>query len=132
MKHLKSYKIFETYSDEIKSEIGLILLELEDLEFQFKISDKNYYPDNSTERSYKSICVDISDNKSRFFELKDIEEVILRLNEYLNPPGFSATERFFIDLSIPGEGVYLPYEVFKKEFSGEELYRLNIFIYRNN
>jgi hypothetical protein len=56
---------------------------------------------------------------------------MIRLQTFLNPPGVPATERFFIDLSIPGEGVYLPYELFMKEFSGEELYRLNIFIYKN-
>lgn len=129
MKHLKSYKIFEAYSDDLKNEIERIFLDLEDLEFQFEISDKNYYPDNNN-RSYDSICVDISDREKRFFELKDIEEVMIRLQTFLNPPGVPATERFFIDLSIPGEGVYLPYELFKKEFSGEELYLLNIFIYK--
>jgi hypothetical protein len=52
-------------------------------------------------------------------------DVLLRIKDYLKESDYS------IDLGIPNSDDYLDIDYFMKEFSGDELYNLNIFIYNN-
>jgi len=123
MRYLKSYKLFESKSTDMKADIKDMLLELTDYQIEYNTSDINYYKDgvNPTD----CLRVYIKDNKDRFFRLEDIMDVLLRIKDYLKDSDYS------IDLGIPNSDDYLDIDYFMKEFSGEELYNLNIFIYNN-
>ena len=124
MRYLKTYKLFESIDNNIKLNIEDILLELEeDKGFQVDIKDMNYYKDgiNPTD----CLRVYIKDNQDRFFRLEDMMYVLLRIKEYLKESDYS------IDIGIPNSDDYLDIDNFMEEFSGEELYNINIFIYNN-
>ena len=123
MRYLKTYKLFESIDNNIKLNIEDILLELDLLHIEYDISELNYYKDgiNPTD----CLRVYIKDNQNRFFRLEDIMDVLLRIKEYLKESDYS------IDIGIPNSDDYLDIDYFMKEFSGEELYNINIFIYHN-
>jgi|688.fasta_scaffold336308_1 hypothetical protein len=123
MRYLKTYKLFESIDNNIKLNIEDILLELDLLHIEYDISELNYYKDgiNPTD----CLRVYIKDNQDRFFRLEDIMDVLLRIKEYLKESDYS------IDIGIPNSDDYLDIDNFMKEFSGEELYNINIFIYHN-
>ena len=123
MRYLKTYKLFESIDNNIKLNIEDILLELDLLHIEYDISELNYYKDgiNPTD----CLRVYIKDNQDRFFRLEDIMDVLLRIKEYLKESDYS------IDIGIPNSDDYLDIDNFMKEFSGEELYNINIFIYNN-
>jgi len=123
MRYLKTYKLFESIDNNIKLNIEDILLELDLLQIVYDISELNYYKDgiNPTD----CLRVYIKDNQDRFFSLEDIMDVLLRIKEYLKESDYS------IDIGIPNSDDYLDIDYFMKEFSGEELYNINIFIYHN-
>ena len=121
MRYLKTYKLFESIDNNIKLNIEDILLELDLLHIEYDISELNYYKDgiNPTD----CLRVYIKDNQNRFFGLEDIMDVLLRIKDYLKESDYS------IDLGIPNSDDYLDIDDFITEFSGEELYHINIFIY---
>jgi len=123
MKHLKSYKLFESVSADIKDDIEDILLELTDYHIEYSVTELKYYKDGI--KGEDCLRVYIKDNQDRFFRLEDIMDVLLRIKDYLKDSDYS------IDLGIPNSDDYLYIDYFMKEFSGEELYNLNIFIYEN-
>jgi hypothetical protein len=123
MKHLKPYKLFESVSADIKDDIEDILLELTDYHIEYSITELKYYKDGI--KGEDCLRVYIKDNQDRFFRLEDIMDVLLRIKDYLKDSDYS------IDLGIPNSDDYLYIDYFMKEFSGEELYNLNIFIYEN-
>lgn len=123
MKHLKSYKLFESIDVNIKSDIEDIVIELTDCEIYYEIADRKYWKNNTT--SEEAVIIYLRDNQKRFFTLKDIEEVLFRLKDYLKDTDYS------IDISIPDSDDFLSFDEFIKEFSGEELYHINIIIYYN-
>jgi hypothetical protein len=123
MRYLKTYKLFESIDNNIKLNIEDILLELDLLHIEYDISELNYYKDgiNPTD----CLRVYIKDNQDRFFRLEDIMDVLLRVKQYLKESDYS------IDIGIPNSDDYLDIDSFMEEFSGEELYNINIFIYNN-
>ena len=123
MRYLKTYKLFESIDNNIKLNIEDILLELDLLHIEYDISELNYYKDgiNPTD----CLRVYIKDNQDRLFRLEDITDVLLRIKEYLKESDYS------IDIGLPTDDDYLDIDNFMKEFSGEELYSINIFIYNN-
>jgi hypothetical protein len=123
MRYLKTYKLFESIDNNIKLNIEDILLELDLLHIEYDISELNYYKDgiNPTD----CLRVYIKDNQDRFFRLEDIMDVLLRIKQYLKESDYS------IDIGIPNSDDYLDIDSFMEEFSGEELYNINIFIYNN-
>ena len=129
MKYLKSYKLFESISADIKSDIEDMLLELTDYQIEYNVKAVKYYKDGINGEDCLSVY--IKDNQDRFFSLEDIMDVLLRIKDYLKDSDYS------IDLGILNSDDYSGYrqtldiDDFMKEFSGEELYNLNIFIYNN-
>ena len=122
MKYLKSYKLFESIDTNIKSDIEDIVIELTDCEIYYDISDSKYWKNGTN--SEEALIIYLRDNQNRFFTIKDIEDVLLRLKDYLKTTDYS------IDLLIPDSNDYL-FDEFIEEFSGEELYHVNIIIYYN-
>ena len=123
MKYLKSYKLFESISTDIKSDIEDMLLELTDYQIEYNVKSVKYYKDGINGEDCLSVY--IKDNQDRFFRLEDIMDVLLRIKDYLKDSDYS------IDLGILNSDGYSDIDDFMKEFSGEELYHINIFIYNN-
>ena len=123
MRYLKSYKLFESVSTDIKADIEDMLLELTDYQIEYSVTELKYYKDGI--KGEDCLRVYIKDNQDRFFRLEDIMDVLLRIKDYLKESDYS------IDLGIPNSDDYLDIDDFMREFSGEELYTLNIFIYNN-
>ena len=123
MRYLKSYKLFESVSADIKADIEDMLLELTDYQIEYSVTELKYYKDGI--KGEDCLRVYIKDNQNRFFGLEDIMDVLLRIKDYLKESDYS------IDLGIPNSDDYLDIDNFMKEFSGEELYDINIFIYNN-
>lgn len=126
MRYLKTYKLFESISADIKADIEDILLELTDYQIEWNIADYSeikYYKNgiNPTD----CLRVYVKDNKDRLFRLEDIMDVLLRIKDYLEESDYS------IDIGIPKSDDYLDIDDFITEFSGEELYNINIYIYYN-
>ena len=121
MRYLKSYKLFESVSADIKADIEDMLLELTDYQIEYSVTELKYYKDGI--KGEDCLRVYIKDNQNRFFGLEDIMDVLLRIKDYLKESDYS------IDLGIPNSDDYLDIDNFMKEFSGEELYDINIFIY---
>ena len=123
MRYLKSYKLFESVSTDIKADIEDMLLELTDYQIEYSVTELKYYKDGI--KGEDCLRVYIKDNQDRFFRLEDIMDVLLRIKDYLKESDYS------IDLGIPNSDDYLDIDDFMREFSGEELYHINIFIYYN-
>ena len=123
MRYLKSYKLFESVSTDIKADIEDMLLELTDYQIEYSVTELKYYKDGI--KGEDCLRVYIKDNQNRFFGLEDIMDVLLRIKDYLKESDYS------IDLGIPNSDDYLDIDDFITEFSGEELYHINIFIYYN-
>lgn len=123
MKHLQTYKLFESIDAEIKSNIEDIALELTDCEIYYEISARKYWKNNITPE--EALIIYLRHNKNRFFTIKDIEDVILRLKDYLKTTDYS------IDLSIPDSDDYMTFDEFIEDFSDRELYHVNMIIYYN-
>ena len=123
MRHLKRYNESKIVRDaEVRLDIQDILLELEDCGIQYSIGDVKYYKDKIN--PYNCFQVNIRDSKNGFFRLEDIMDVLLRLKEYLKMTNFS------IDIGIPNSDDYHPMDEFIEEFSGEELFHINLNIWR--
>lgn len=123
MRYLKSYKLFESVSTDIKADIEDMLLELTDYQIEYSVTELKYYKDGI--KGEDCLRVYIKDNQDRFFRLEDIMDVLLRIKDYLKETDYS------IDIGIPNSDDYLDIDNFITEFSGEELYNINIFIYNN-
>ena len=120
-------KINESKHSDIKSDIEDILLELEDYGIEYSTDDVKYYKDGVN--PHTCIRVYIKDKNNQFFRLDDIMDVLLRLKDYLKGTNYS------IEIGIPNSVDYYPpirMDKFMEEFRGEELYHMNISIYRIN
>ncbi len=123
MKHLRSYDETKIVRDaEVRLDVQDILLELEEYSIEYSVKDVKYYKDGIN--PHTCFQVNIKDNKDRFFRLEDIMDVLLRLEEYLKMTKFS------IDIGIPNSDDYYPMDIFIEEFKGEELYHINLYIWR--
>jgi hypothetical protein len=123
MKYLKRFNESKIVRDaEVRLDVQDILLELEDCGIQYDIKDRSYYKDGIN--PHPCFQVSMKGGRGGFFKLEEIMDVLLRLKEYLKMTNFS------IDVSIPDSDDYYPIDVFMEEFSGEELTRLNLYIWR--
>jgi hypothetical protein len=114
---------------DIRLDIQDILLELEEYEIEYSIRDVDYFNDVFSFKLGKSkscFKVNIKDNKDRFFRLENIMDVILRLKDYLKETNFS------IDIGIPNSDDCYPMDIFMEEFKGEELYHINLYIFKKD
>ena len=130
MKYLKSFsqlneslsdKVSESIDINIKNDIEDIAIELIDCDINYKLSDCQYHKDGINGK--ECLRISLKDNSNRFFRIDNIEDVLLRLMDYLKGSGYS------IDIGIPNSDDYLSIDDFMDEFSGEELYHINILIY---
>jgi len=85
MKHLKSYKIFESIEEEI-SDIKDIFLDLEDKDFSIHI--RKYHNDLglSVSMTYPNHGTQALD-----FKLSDVVDCVKRANEYMNSLGYNVS-----------------------------------------
>lgn len=132
MKWLKTYKIFESSDkrDKFIDDIVDICFDLEDSGFDVDIRKVNYLPTWGevpipSNQDKEAIAINLVDSYKSFFRLEDINPTLERIIRYFISQG----EEIEIHLSIPGEEVYLPIDYFLNEFSGEELYKIVIYIY---
>ena len=123
MKYLKRFNESKIIRDaEVRLDIQDILLELEDCGIQYDIKDRSYYKDRIN--PHPCFQVSMKGGKGGFFKLEEIMDVLLRLEEYLKMTNFS------IDVSIPDTDDYYTLDLFIDEYRGEELTRLNLYIWR--
>ena len=119
-----------------KDYINDILLELDLMDMRFDISECYYHRlpednisgvwrDDDATKSYRSIRVSLFDKQRRFFTLEEIEPVLTSLKAW-------SEGKYEIDLSWPNEMIYLPIDDFIDEFGGEELYTLDIYIFKKD
>lgn len=132
MKWLKTYKIFESSDkrDKFIDDITDICFDFEESGFDVDIRKVNYYPTwgeglIAPEQDKQAIAINLVDSNKRLFRLEDIEPTLERIIRYF----IILDEEKEIHLGIPGEEVYLPKDYFLDEFSGEELYKIVIYIY---
>jgi len=96
MKHIKSYKIFESLSTEdVRKDLTEICYELTDGRFGIKIYDDSDFPGwghipgsgmnlPHVERDDKILCINLSDYRDYDgFSFDEVREVILRVVDYL-------------------------------------------------
>ena len=126
MKYLKKFYLLENKeinsSDLIINDIEDICLEFIDSQIDYSIkTNMKYYADNI--KGFDCIVVTLKDNSNRFFRIPDIEDVLLRLQTFLENTDWK------IDCGFPWEDTYLSLEHFLVEFAGEELYEMGIYIY---
>jgi hypothetical protein len=95
MKHLKSYKLFESSSEDIKQYLKDIFLELQDKGIEFVVSYTTYWGELDI---YKVIIGDRNTNRNliysiepdtKLFYLSDIYDNIQMSKSYMTDEGFS-------------------------------------------
>jgi len=136
--------------DEDRFVIENILLEFQFLDMTYKIrecwyhksSDKpvgNIYTFAEENRkkgitemvtSYRALKISIQDEEKRFFTLEEISDVLERLKTACDGNLNINKNKYEIELDWPNEMIYLPFDEFIDEFSGEEFYNLDIYIYK--
>jgi len=92
MKHLKTYKIFESTEPNIKEDIKDIFLELEDGGFDVKVESRYLRTFNTEEHTGYNVKIKIASIFVKTFLLEDVYEYILTCKSYLKEMGFSITE----------------------------------------
>jgi len=94
MKHIKTYKIFESSESNIKEDIKDIFLELEDAGFDVKVESRNLRTLNTEEHIGYLVKIKIASilGDVKTFLLEDVYEYILTCKSYLKEMGFSITE----------------------------------------
>jgi len=89
MKHIKTYKIFESSeNDEVKQYLEDIFLELEDEGFDVDIEGRWLRTFNTEQHTGYEVKIE----KSKTFLLEDVYEYILTCKSYLKEMGFFITE----------------------------------------
>lgn len=95
MKHIKSYKIFESSTEDVREDLTEICYELTDGRFGIKIYDDSDFPGwghipgsgmntPRVERDDKILCIYLSDHRDYDgFSFNEVREVILRVVDYL-------------------------------------------------
>lgn len=97
MKHIKTYKIFESSESNIKEDIKDIFLELEDAGFDVKVDTRSrpqFRTFNTEEHIGYLVKIKIASilGDVKTFLLEDVYEYILTCKSYLKEMGFSITE----------------------------------------
>jgi hypothetical protein len=95
MKHIKSYKIFESSTEDVREDLTEICYELTDDRFGIKIYDDSDFPGwghipgsgmnlPHVERDDKILCIYLSDYRDYDgFSFDEVREIILRMVDYL-------------------------------------------------
>jgi hypothetical protein len=95
MKHIKSYQIFESSTEDVREDLTEICYELTDGRFGIKIYDDSDFPGwghipgsgmnlPHVERDDKILCIYLSDYRDYDgFSFDEVREVILRMVDYL-------------------------------------------------
>ena len=107
MKHLKSYKIFESTELDLRE----ILLELQDLGYRVIHDDDVLFAVTGEPGNIKAIVVRDNTNPSDWIELpwSELKEYALRIKDYLDDKFVSFQWRKII--GIPGENPYKTVEL---------------------
>lgn len=94
MKHLKTYKIFESTESNIKEDIKDIFLELEDAGFDVKVDTRWLRTFNTEEHIGYLVKIKIASilGDVKTFLLEDVYEYILTCKSYLKEMGFFIDE----------------------------------------
>jgi len=80
MRHLKTYKIFESNDINVREDLTEICYELTDGRFDIKIYDGSEFPGWGN----KILCINLSDYRDYDgFSFDEVREVILRVVDYL-------------------------------------------------
>lgn len=112
---------------EVNLDVRDILLELELSEIKYSVGDYKYYRDKIN--PYNCILVKLK-GKDKSFNLEEIKDVVLRLEDYLKQTNYS------IDVAIPNtlltdlETEHYSLETFMNDFKDEEFIELNLYIWR--
>lgn len=95
MKHLKSYQIFESSTEDVREDLTEICYELTDGRFGIKIYDDSDFPGwghipgsgmnlPHVERDDKILCINLSDYRDYDgFSFDEVRDVVLRVVDYL-------------------------------------------------
>ena len=101
--------------------INDILSELDFIDISYKIKYINYYSNSDqSENPHRAVKIYLKDKYNRFFNYPDIEDVLLRLRDYLG--GF--------EIDIEYEEEFQNIDEFIELYGSEEFYSLNIIIYK--
>jgi hypothetical protein len=94
MKHIKTYKIFESTEPNIKEDIKDIFLELEDAGFDVKVDTRWLRTFNTEEHIGYLVKIKIASilGDVKTFLLEDVYEDILTLKSYIKEMGFFIDE----------------------------------------
>jgi hypothetical protein len=112
---------------EVNLDVRDILLELELSEIKYSVGDFKYYRDKIN--PYNCILVKLK-GKGKPFNLEEIKDVVLRLEDYLKQTNYS------IDVAIPNtlltdlETDHYSLKTFMNDFKDEEFIELNLYIWR--
>lgn len=112
---------------EVNLDVRDILLELELSEIKYSVGDFKYYKDKIN--PYNCILVKLK-AKGKPFNLEEIKDVVLRLEDYLKQTNYS------IDVAIPNtlltdlETDHYSLKTFMNDFKDEEFIELNLYIWR--
>ncbi len=112
---------------EVNLDVRDILLELELSEIKYSVGDYKYYRDKIN--PYNCILVKLK-GKGKPFNLEEIKDVVLRLEDYLKQTNYS------IDVAIPNtlltdlETDHYSLKTFMNDFKEEEFIELNLYIWR--
>ncbi len=112
---------------EVNLDVRDILLELELSEIKYSVGDYKYYRDKIN--PYNCILVKLK-GKGKPFNLEEIKDVVLRLEDYLKQTNYS------IDVAIPNtlltdlETDHYSLKTFMNDFKNEEFIELNLYIWR--
>jgi len=137
---VKYLKLFELYnrpqapkeedkiSDEIFGDVKDILLEISDMGIDVQsVNGHYYYPEPSDRRS--AIVIDLTSEAHSYFYLRgndgSILDCILRLKEYVESNGCEMVAENIPD----NKDDYTKIDDFIEEYSGEDLYEIQIIIY---
>lgn len=117
-------KFFErgNWEEPFIDQISDILFELRDNKFAIEIDTVNYW---EKEVSLRAIHIKISDQERRMFSFREIVPTLLRIGEYLELLGQSRE----IIVAVLHEEWYLPLDMSIREFSEEEFYQLDVYIF---
>jgi len=96
MKHLKSYKLFESNDNDITF-VRNILLDMSDDDISIKVSDLKEYNPNSPTKKISILIGDDEDELSEiFFDISKYIETLESINNYLTGEGYSLEFSHFL------------------------------------
>jgi hypothetical protein len=94
MKHIKTYKVFESFSDEVWNDISDILIELEHEGF---IASRDLHDFKKVSNKLCEDVIEIIVNKhsTEDFNYEEVKDTFMRLIDYLEPFGWNYSILYF-------------------------------------